>query len=137
IVNDMCVTGPYTINSNYGVDGPRQIIPGLQVMDMDGSGTAVQLAVPYGPLYDALVQIADTYQVGMQMYLESSSPAGYFLGFKTYKGKDRTSGQSANARVRFTPFEDTLTNLKELRSISGYKNVAYAFAPSNPVAGVT
>ena len=137
LVNDMCVTGPYVGSSAYGVDGPREIITGLQVTDMDSSGVAVAVAVPYGPLYDALAQLAETYQIGFQMYLESSSPAGYFLGFRTYAGKDRTSGQSVNDLVRFSPNVDSLTDLKELRSISRYKNVAYAFAPSNPVAGVT
>lgn len=137
IVNDMVVTGPYVTSSAYGVDGPREVIPGLQVMGMDDSGAAVQLAVPYGPLYDALAQIADTYQIGFQMYLESATSSAYYLGFKTYSGKDRTSGQSINTRVRFSPNIDSLTNIKELRSISGYKNVAYAFAPANPVPGVT
>jgi len=137
LVSDMCITGPYVSSSAYGVDGPRQIIPNLWITDMDTSGVAVPLAVPYGPLYDALAQIAETYQVGMTMYLESSSSSGYFLGFKTYKGKDRTSGQSVNDLVRFSPNVDSLTNLKELRSIAGYKNVAYAYAPANPVPGVT
>src|SRR4029077_12289168 len=109
----------------------------LFVADMDTSVPAVALAVPYGPLYAALAQIADTYQVGFQMYLESASPSAYYLGFRTYTGKDHTSGQSVNPVVRFTPNVDSLQNLKELRSIGGYKNVAYAFAPSNPVAGVT
>jgi ReqiPepy6 Gp37-like protein len=137
LVSDMCVSGPYTTSSAYGVDGPRQVIKGLYVADMDTSGAAVALAVPYGPLYAALAQLADTYQVGFQMFLESSSPEAYYLGFRTYKGVDRTSTQSENALVRFTPGVDSLTGIKELRSIAGYKNVAYAFAPSNPVPGVT
>jgi hypothetical protein len=137
IVNDMVVTGPYVSSSAYGVDGPREIIPNLQVMDMDSSGVAVQLAVPYGPLYDALAQIADTYQIGFSMYLENATRTAYYLGFRTYSGKDRTSGQKVNPIVRFSPNVDSLTDIKELRSIAGYKNVAYAFAPANPVAGVT
>lgn len=138
VVNDMVVAGsPYTTSSAYGVDGPRQVIPNLQVTAMDSSLPAVALAIPYGPLYTALQQLAETYQIGFRMYLESSSPAGYSLHFETFKGKDRTSGQSVNDIVRFSPNVDSLTDLKELRSISKYKNVAYAFAPSNPVAGVT
>src|SRR4029079_8328954 len=107
VVNDMVVAGsPYTTSSAYGIDGPRQVIPGLQVLDMDSSGVAVALAIPYGPLYTALQQIAETYQIGFQMYLESSSPAGYFLGFRTYTGKDRTSKQSVNDVVRLSPTVD-------------------------------
>jgi hypothetical protein len=137
VVSDMCIAGPYVSSSSYGVDGPRQIIPGLENMGMEPAGPAVALAVPYGPLYSAIAQIADTYQVGFSMYLERATPTAYFLGFKTYQGKDRTSGQSVNPIVRFSPNVDSLTDLKELRSIAGYKNVAYAFAPANPVAGVT
>jgi Siphovirus ReqiPepy6 Gp37-like protein len=137
LVSDMCITGPYVASSAYGVDGPRDIIPGLSITDSDVSMPVAAIAVPYGSLYPALAQIADTYQVGMTMYLESSSAAGYFLGFKTYKGKDRTSGQSVNDVVRFSPNVDSLNNLKELRSIAGYKNVAYAYAPANPIPGVT
>lgn len=134
LVNDMCIQG-----IGVSVDGPRQIIPGLDQAIFEGDVTSapVQFAVPYGPIYDALAQIADTYQLGFQLYLESASATVYYLLFRVYKGKDRTSGQSVNDVVRFSPNIDSLTDLKELRSISGYKNVAYAFAPSNPVPGVT
>lgn len=132
LVNDMCVQGPYVSSSAYGIDGPRQIIPGLQVVNMDTSGSSVAIAVPFGPLYDALEQLATTYEIGFTMYLESASPGVYYLFFKTYKGRDLTSAQSTHPVVRFSPNVDSLANLKELRSISGYKNVAYAFAPANP-----
>jgi len=137
LVSDMCISGPYVSSSAYGVDGPRQIMEGLYIAEMDTSGASVALAVPYGPLYTALAQLADTYQIGFQMFLESASPEAYYLGFRTYQGVDRTSGQSVRPLVRLSPNVDSLTGLKELRSIEKYKNVAYAFAPSNPVAGVT
>lgn len=137
LVNDMCVSGPYVSSSAYGIDGPRQIIQGLQVMDMESTLPAVALAIPYGPIYEALSQLADTYQLGFKMYLVGATPSGYTLGFKTYKGADRSSTGQPVDPVRFTPNVDSLTGLKELRSVSKYKNVAYAFAPSNPVPGVT
>lgn len=137
VVNDMCVSGPYVSSTAYGIDGPREVIQGLQVVSMDSSVPAVALAIPYGPLYSPLEQLAETYQVGQKLELISASSAAYYLGYSTYKGKDRTSGQSVNDRVRFSPNVDSLTNTKELFSIAGYKNVAYAFAPANPVAGVT
>lgn len=137
VVSDMCISGPYVSSSAYGVDGPREVIPGLEMMGMEKGGPSVALAVPYGPLYSAIAQIAETYQVGFSMFLERATSTVYYLGFKTYAGKDRTSGQSVNDIVRFSPSVDSLTDLKELRSISGYKNVAYAFAPANPVPGVT
>src|SRR4051812_46627071 len=32
VVSDMCISGPYVSSSAYGIDGPRQIIPGLEIM---------------------------------------------------------------------------------------------------------
>ena len=137
IVNDMCVSGPYVSSLEYGIDGPRQLIQNLMVVNTYSGGDSVALAIPYGPLYDALIQLAETYQIGFKMYLEGATEAGYTLFFTTYKGRDLTSDQSDNPLVRFTPNLESLAGIKELRSIAKYKNVAYAFAPSNPVPGVT
>jgi Siphovirus ReqiPepy6 Gp37-like protein len=132
VVSDTCISGPYVAGSTYGIDGLRQIISGLFIASSDTSGVATPFAVPFGPLYDAIQQIAESNQVGMSMWLESAVPGAYSLGFKTYKGRDLTSGQSLNPIVRFSPAMDSLTNIKELRAVAGYKNVAYAFAPPNP-----
>lgn len=125
----------YVSSSNYGLDGPRQVIRGLFVGKMDDMGSnynSTIFAVPYGSLYAALKQIADTYSVGMSLYLETSTKEeGLLLLFRSYIGRDLTSEKTENP-VRFSPAMDSLTNLKELRSIAGYKNVAYAFAPANP-----
>jgi Siphovirus ReqiPepy6 Gp37-like protein len=132
VVSDTCITGPFVASGAYGIDGPRQIISGLYIVSSDVSGVAIAFAIPFGSLYDAIAQIADTYSVGMRMYLDDASSSGYRLGFMSYAGVDRTSRQSVNPIVRFSPAMDSLTNIKELRSVAGYKNVAYAFAPSNP-----
>lgn len=129
--------GGFISTSLVGIDGAREVIPGFGVWSSDNTGASVTLAVPYGPLYDALVQIAETYQVGQKVYLDRISAPGFNLLYKTYRGKDRTSAQSVNDIVVFSPKMDSLTDISELRSISGYKNVAYAFAPSAPPELVT
>ena len=68
----------------------------------------------------------------MQIALESATDAGYSLKFRTYRGLNRTSSQSVNEQVRFSPEMDSLTDIKELRSISDFKTNVWTFAPANP-----
>jgi hypothetical protein len=129
IVYVMCVSGAYPA----GVPNPAQlVIPGLSLKGYDNSGVAVNFAVPYGPVYDAMRDIATTYQIGMKITLESATDTGYSLQFLSYKGLDHTSGQSVNPIVRFSPQMDTLTDIKELQSIASYKTLVYSFCPPNP-----
>lgn len=130
---------------NMGI-GPRQKelqVPGLGLVDADQSGLKIKASIPYGPLYDAMREIATTYEIGMQIVLGKPTAGGkdaygnsvgatYMLGFRSYKGLDRTSGQSVNSPVRFSPQMDSLTNIAELQSVATYKTVVYAFAPGNP-----
>jgi hypothetical protein len=76
--------------------------------------------------------IATTYQIGMQVALESATDTAFVVGFRSYKGLDRTSGQSQNPVVRFTPQMESFTNIKELQSIAALKTNVWAFAPGNP-----
>src|SRR4029077_18966504 len=133
IVFYMCCQGsPYLDGTNpIGIPNPQQfIIPGLGLKDYDTSGGNISVGVPYGPVYDALREIATTYQVGMEITLESVSDTSYTLGFRSYRGLDRTSGQSTKSVVRFSPQMDSFTNIKELQSIAAFKSLVYAFAPS-------
>lgn len=134
--------GAYTNDLPGGFDASKQVIPHLSVQNPPTSyppGTrhilpmpSTVLSIPYGPLYDALVQLGETYQIGFKMFLEHADASGYSLVFKTWIGKDRTSQQDENDVVQFSPSMDSLTNIKELRSIATYKTVAYAFAGVDP-----
>jgi hypothetical protein len=116
-----------------GIPNPASLaIPGLSIKGTDQSGSVVNIAVPFGPVYDALREIATTYQIGMQITLESVSDTSYSIQFRNYKGLDRTTAQTANPSVRFSPHMDSLTGIKELQSIQSYKTLAYSFAPANP-----
>ena len=129
IVYYMCISGSYPV----GVPNPASfVIPGLGLKDYDNSGAAVNIAIPYGPVYDAMRNIATTYQIGMQITLESVTDTSYSLGFRSYRGLDHTSGQTVNPIIRFAPFMDSLTNIAEIQSIKALKTIVYSFAPNNP-----
>lgn len=113
-----------------GVGQSDNKIPNLQLGYVDNSGSAITVAVSYGPLYSAIRELAESYGLGISLYLDSATTEGYSLLFTVYKGADRTSSQSVNGVVRFSPAMGSLSKVKELRSISGYKTVAYAFAPN-------
>ena len=132
IVYYMCCNGSPYLNGTYptGVTNPEQlVIPGLGLNNYDQSGDILKVGIPFGPVYNALKEIATTFEIGMQITLDSASDTSFFLGFRNYKGLDRTSGQSINSVVRFSPQMDSFTNIKELQSIAALKTLVYAFAP--------
>jgi hypothetical protein len=128
IVQKMCVVGSPYLNGtvNTGITNPEQlIVPGLGLYDYDKSGVNVTVAVPYGPVYKALRDIAITYKIGMKILLLPDKT----LGFRSYKGLDRTTAQTVNPPVRFSPLMDSLIDIKELQSIAALKTAVWAFAP--------
>lgn len=151
ILYSMCCAGSEYLNGtiNTGISNPQQlIIPGLKLKDFDKSGDNINVDINYGPVYDAMLEIAITYEIGMQITLEPPPdifqiglpPLPYSLEFRSYKGLDRTSGQTVNPPVRFSPQFDSLTDIKELRSIAALKTLVYSFAeglepqdPEDPV----
>jgi Siphovirus ReqiPepy6 Gp37-like protein len=180
IVEVMCCSHVYQgvpIDMGIGTSAQQAqlLIPGLEAISYDSSLPAIEVAVPYGPIYDALKQLATTYQLGMKISMVprwdstyttgsdtgypnrppgNQNPNSYQLGFRSYKGLDRTSNQPIpdtvnlpggttpsqagsstrqwNPIVRFSPDTDSLTDIKELRSIAAFKTRAYAFAPDYP-----
>jgi Siphovirus ReqiPepy6 Gp37-like protein len=139
IVHGMCHKDSNYLNGtiNIGISNPQALaIPGLELKDYDKSGDPVTWVVPYGPVYDALRSLAETYRIGMQLTLESASETSYSLGFRSYRGLNRTSSQTVNPIVRFSPEMDSLANVSELQSIAALKTQVYAFA-TNDLAPLT
>jgi hypothetical protein len=113
---------------DIGIPNPEQfVISGIEFRDLELTLPAVTVAVPYGPLYKAMKDIATTYEIGINLWLEEG-----VLKFRSYKGADRTSDQSDYPVVRFSPDMESFTNIKEIQSIAQLKTEAFAFAPSNP-----
>lgn len=134
ILYNFCCQGSPYLNGTIDIkitNPQRFIIPGLGLKAFDKSKSLDKIhnvAVPYGPVYKAMKDIATTYNLGMQITLESVSDTSYFLGFRSYLGLDRTSAQTTNAQVRFSPQMDSFTDIKELQSIKEFKTLVYTFA---------
>jgi hypothetical protein len=110
-------------NLNWDED----IIPGLTLGPVDTTGEVKELTAAIGPLYDSIQQVAEKEGVGIKLYLEDADPiTGFSLKFTTYRGKDHTT-DGAFPLVRLTPALDSLSEVKELRSIANWKNVAYVY----------
>jgi hypothetical protein len=107
-------------------------IPGLVAGAIDTTGDVVTIAVPFGPVYDPIKEIADTYDIGVKIELQDADEDGYTLIFVTYTGTNRTSDQSVNPVIRFSEEMDTFNNVKDLDSISDHKNYFFMFAPGAP-----
>lgn len=104
-----------------------EVISHLSLGDVDMSGAVKELTAVIGPLYSSIQQVAEKEGVGFTLYLESAEPdTGYSLKFTTYRGKDHTI-DGAFPLVRLTPALDSLTGVKELRSIADWKNTAYVY----------
>jgi hypothetical protein len=131
IVFNMCCEGsPYLDGTIHtGIPNPQQlIIPGLGLNTYDDTGPTINPSIPYGPVYDALKEIAEAHEIGQRITLDSVSPTSYSLGYQNYRGLDRTSAQSDRPAVRFSPQMESLTGIKELQSIAEFKTLVYTFA---------
>lgn len=134
IVKNFCITGPYLDGTiPIGINNPDVfIIPGLSIGVYDKQGDPVSVGVPFGPVFDALYEIATTYLVGQQIVFVNTTGEEFSLQYRNYRGLDRTSDQNFNGQVQFSPDMESLTDIKEIQSIVGHKNRVWAFAPANP-----
>lgn len=119
---------PYTgLYAPANLEWDLEVIPGLVLGPVDTSLAAKSLTAVTGPLYDAIQQIAAKEGIGIKLYLDSADPdSGYVLKFSTYLGVDHTTG-SGHPLVRLDPDQDSLDNIKEIRSIANWKNTAYVY----------
>lgn len=100
----------------------------LYLGDVDDSDDPIDYSVPFGPVYDALKDIAQAYILGQRITLDEFVPGEYHvLRYHVYKGLDRTSTQHVRPMVRFSPDMESLTNVKELHSISSVIGLLVTF----------
>jgi len=139
MVYNMCIAGsPYLSGVvDIGIDNPERLaIPNLLMRTYDSAGSNIAVGIPYGPLYDAMKEIATTYEIGMKITVDDLGEYNYYLGYYNYRGLDRTSDQTENQTVRFSPQMESFTDITELQSIAALKTLVYSFAPGlNPAEG--
>lgn len=135
IVYSFCTLSPF-LDGTVPIGIPvatlaRLPIPGLVVDDGSSFEPVHDFSVPFGPVYDALKEIATTYEVGMKITLDLVTDVNYQITFYTYRGGDRTTGNLDNLDVlRFSPEMNSLTNITDLESIADYKNYLFMFPPT-------
>lgn len=135
LVTEACQYGP--IYPGYPGDGLVHAYEAMTNLTISGAPNDPgqdedAIAVSFGPLFDIIQPLADTYKVGIRMYPLGQTDTTLPLYFDSYLGTDRSSNQTANPLVRFSPDTKTLDNTTELYSNLDYKNVCYAYASTMP-----
>lgn len=132
LVQNMAIDGNWLNGVQpTGIVNPTRLkIPSLTIGDYDNTLPSITAAVPYGPLYDALKQLADTYFLGMKIAWYGIND----IRFRVYLGVDRTS-TSINSLVRFSPDYDNFGNTKEVVSAKNFKTHAFAFGSGITTGG--
>lgn len=128
VVYNMIGDSAMTATGGGNLDWVNEYMPGL-VVEYDVLGDTEQMNFTIGPLYTSIKQVAETYGVGMKMFLRTpgSFETPPEIVFTTYLGLDRSSGQEDNELVRFSPQLDNISGISELRSIKEWKNVCYVY----------
>jgi hypothetical protein len=122
----------------YGVPfgyGERLKIPGLGLRDFDSVPNSAEgtfsFSKEFGPVYDGVRKLAEAYEIGCKIDWKPGFVP--LLGFRAYRGVDRTSRQREFPVIRFSPLLDTLTDITELFSKAKYKNLAFSYSTNAPL----
>ena len=110
------------------LDRSQEYLP-ITTTSWSDVGEVKRLTFPNGPLYDSIVQVAEKENVGIKLVLNNPGVDGFppNLYFAAYVGADHTSAQTDNALIRLSPQLESISDIKEVRSIAEYKNVCYVY----------
>lgn len=121
----------YMGNYQDHYEDDKHIITNLEIAPFDNLGTVLpDKKIPFGSVLKAILELVELESMGIKLVLTDVTESSYELSFVMYYGRDLTSDQDVFPIVRFSPILDSFTDIKELNSISKYKNVAYAFSPN-------
>lgn len=113
-VRRICIEGEYSNND---------IINNLDYEEQDASTIQREVKPTQGDdLYKVVKGLCDEDDLGFRIFLDR--PTKKFI-FRVNRGVDRTVDQNERPPVVFSQDLDSLTNESFLKSIEGYKNVAY------------
>jgi Siphovirus ReqiPepy6 Gp37-like protein len=88
----------------------------------------ISVITEYESLYDTIKKFCDIYEMGFRLIRNGEMSEVYF---EVYMGSDRTSSQTVNDPVIFTPNMENLANSEILKSSAIRKTVAYVFAKND------
>lgn len=125
LVQQMAIDGPWLSGtSSMGIPNPSRLkIPFFSVQDYDNQLPSVSIQVPYGPLYDALKQIAKAYNLTQRIEWNGENNIVY----RNWLGVDHTS-EGPNALVRFSTQLDNFASTTEIVDATNFKTNAFSFA---------
>lgn len=122
VFTDICVTGILDVHD---------IIPFITDVDILPTDTIpeptdpVTVEIQPDSVYRVIKGICEPYDLGFRLLRNFDMSQ---LAFDIYSGVDRTSQQTDYPAVIFSPDLENLKNTKELKSISGVKNIAYVYS---------
>ena len=125
VVNQICVVGLLSAGD---------IIPHLQMGSIYPPDTipepTVSITAEFDPqtVYAAIKSVADVYNLGFRIVRKQDLTELYF---DVYTGDDKTTLQTLNPAVIFSPTLNNLSNTTELTTTKNMKNVAYVFAKND------
>lgn len=127
IFKNICVDGMVTPNDILPFITEGNIFPSDTI---DEPTEIISLELEPDTLYNAFVNICDTYSLGFALARNQDLSQLHFI---VYAGSDRTSLQTDLSPAIFSPELESLTNSTELVSTENYKNVAYVYSPTMSV----
>jgi Siphovirus ReqiPepy6 Gp37-like protein len=122
IFDQVCVHGVLSANDTIPLFHEGTFLPPGSIAE---PGTAYTMEFDPGTVYKNLLKICEIWPIGFRLVRNGDTGGLYF---DVYTGSDRTSGQTVNPPVIFSPGIETMDKMSVLRSISARKNVAYVFA---------
>lgn len=122
IFHQACAIGNLDSDDALGItEGSHGIFPD----DNIDPGDSETIEFPIMSAYSAIKQVCEIYDLGFRIVRNHNGQ----LFFDIYAGRDRTSAQSEDTAVIFSPDLENLQNTTELSTTALYKNVAYVFSP--------
>ena len=121
LFHDICVTGILDPKDRI-LDVVEIATPNFGAMEEPKDSITMDLDI--ATLYDSLKEVADVWGFGFKLTYSRTAKR---LEWQVYTGRDLSTSQTKNTPVLFTPELDNLTDVSEVNSIVGSKNVAYVF----------
>lgn len=123
IFHDICVTG--ILDAADVISGVIEdsIFPEDTI---DEPADTITVEIDLTTVYTAIKNVCDLYNLGFRLVRDGDTSNLYF---DVYPGSDRTTQQTVDPAVIFSPDLENLQDTTELTSIATYKNAAYVFSP--------
>lgn len=123
VFDSICRNNSFFPDDQIPLLQPGSIFPPGTILETDD---VITIELELDTVYNVIKEICEVYGLGFRLLRKFDTSQLYF---DIYAGNDRTSQQTFLAPVIFAPNLDNLTNISEVTSISGYKNVAYVYHP--------